>query len=56
MPSRITPRQAPTLIPILAVVADCKMYCGVFCLLPGQVVVLKLFIQDSERQSATPRV
>ena len=39
-----------------AVVSDVRLWLGVLCLVPGQFVVLKLFIQDQEKSSAPPRV
>ena len=35
------------------VAADCKMHCGVLCLVPGHVVLLKLYLSDNQRQSTS---
>ena len=32
------------------------MQCGVLCLVPGQIVLLKLYLQDHQRTSATQHV
>ena len=37
--------------PRSAATADCKMHCGVLCVVPGQMVLLKLYLQDTERTS-----
>ena len=35
------------------VMADCKMHCGVLCLVPGHVVLLKLYLSDNQRMSTS---
>ena len=38
------------------VMADCKMHCGVLCLVPGHVVLLKLYLSDNQRMSTSERL
>ena len=38
------------------VTADCKMHCGVLCLVPGHVVLLKLYLSDNQRMSTSERL